>query len=171
MPSARGTWCSRSHWTPGRIAAAIVKPRNRRATRTFSFQSASASATSPITISVATAVRRAVSPMLQVFLAKRRKAETRVRCAAGGGPPRQPPPRHRARPPVRLRGGVHGARPHRRRGGLAGIAYRAAACHARGAPRAAGGLALGADEDRRHDGEALHRARDAPAAGRGGAAL
>src|SRR5919197_1329781 len=67
-PTPRGTCHCRSRSTPGRIAAAIVMPRNTSAMTTFSFHKASAPATIAMTTSVATAARFAVSPIAPGFL-------------------------------------------------------------------------------------------------------
>src|SRR5690349_18449493 len=53
--------------TPGRIAAATMKPRNRRAMTILIFQSASASTTIAMTTIVTTAARRATCPMARVL--------------------------------------------------------------------------------------------------------
>src|SRR5207237_2142317 len=52
--------------TPGRIAAAMMKPRKSRAMTTLIFQSASAPITIDPATSVTTAARRAVLPMSRV---------------------------------------------------------------------------------------------------------
>src|SRR5437879_5463805 len=56
-----------SQSTPGRTAAAMMKPKRIRAKRSFSFQSATATTTIAPATSVATAVRRAVCPMTRDF--------------------------------------------------------------------------------------------------------
>src|SRR5690349_18979574 len=63
-PTPRGTRARLfSHVTPGRIAAASVKPRKSRAMTTLSFQSARAATMIERATSVAVAVRRAVVSM------------------------------------------------------------------------------------------------------------
>src|SRR2546425_10249149 len=106
------------------------------------FQGASASAPRPITTGVATAVRRAVSPIAKGFLALCRILQTRVLGAAGARPARQPPPLRGARAPVFARAGARGGRGGRGRWRLAGLGRGAAAGPARRARRVAGRLAV-----------------------------
>src|SRR5215211_3195235 len=61
LPSGRGMRCSASRSTPGRIAAATMKPRKTSAITIFSCQSASASAITATATTVATKALRAVS--------------------------------------------------------------------------------------------------------------
>ena len=65
--AARGMPKSASRSTPGRIAAAMTKPRNTSAITLFSFQSASAPTTTATTTSVATKARRAASSIYAPF--------------------------------------------------------------------------------------------------------
>src|ERR1044072_2320350 len=64
-------WCSASCSTPGRIAAATMKPRKTSASTIFSFQSASAITITATATIVATKALRAVSAMAQLSSPRR----------------------------------------------------------------------------------------------------
>src|SRR5919198_3658939 len=68
MPTPRGTWARCwSHSTPGRIAAATMKPMKSSAMTSLIFQTASASTTMLTATMVATAARRATLVIARVL--------------------------------------------------------------------------------------------------------
>src|SRR5215210_1195252 len=167
--------CSARRSTPGRIAAASTRPRKTSAIRIFSFQSASAAATTATATSVATNVRRAVSPIYGTVLAVdgwpqtqewsgvRRSGASHALRRARGGLLRRAPARRRPRAPARAGSRVRVDGRHSPGSAVAAARRGRGARGARGHRLPERGLALGAHAPGPDDGEALPRRRDAPA--------
>src|SRR5512132_3904065 len=168
-PTGRGTLRSASRSIPGRIAAARISPRKKRASTIFTFQRASAPTITARATSVVTNARRAVSAIgLLSPRDDRRKrrtgglpgeAEARDGHARRGGLLRRAPARRCARAVAHPGRGAGADRRRVARRAVAAAGPRGAADGGRGGGLPPRGLALGANPSRRDHGQGLPRRR------------